>query len=81
MQSYQVLKEYQVLLRLNLHLLAELAKGWTSFEWVLVQPNSIAGKLSNKVLNTFLRPKLNAAAIKQRDTAVVDQRLLSRIAR
>lgn len=59
--------------------MSELAKERTSFERVLVQPNSIAGKLSNKVLNRFLRPKLTAA-IKQRDTAV-DQRVFSRIAR
>ena len=59
--------------------MSELAKGWTSFEWVLVQPNSIAGKLSNKVLNRFLRPKLTAD-FKQRDNAV-DQRVFSRIAR
>lgn len=61
--------------------MSELAKGWASFEWGLVQPNSIVGKLSNKVLNRFLRPKLTDAAIKQRDTAVTDQRVFSRIAR
>ena len=59
--------------------MSELAKGWASFEWVLVQPNSIVGKLSNKYLNRFLRPKLTVA-IKQRDNAVVDQRVFSRIA-
>jgi hypothetical protein len=60
---------------------AELAKRWTSFEWVVVQPYSIVGKLSNKVLDRFLRPKLTAAAIKHRYTAVVDQSVISRIAR
>jgi hypothetical protein len=49
------------------------------FEWEVVQPYSIVGKLSKKVLNRLLSPKLTAT-IKQRDTAV-DHIVISRIAR
>jgi hypothetical protein len=57
---------------------AELAKQRAMVDWVLVQPYSTVGKLSNKNLETGLSPKLTA--IKQRDTAV-DHRVFSRIAR